>query len=263
MKRPHPLHHCLVILTFGLTLMVGTLQAETNLSKRFRRQYHQNLADTYYQTREIPGHLQKAIDNYRRVLRFDDHQPDIHWRITRCFWVLATKRATNQEERLHFFNEGIRHGAQALDTDAENANTYVWNALIHGNHALEQGVMNALYMRNRLKTWLERALTLDETNVNALLGLAGWYFYVPEFFGGDKTVTYQLIDQAEKLDPHYTAILLQKAQFQITEGKLKEAAATLRRILQQSQPTLPNDAREDKAAAAALLEQLKNEHGIS
>jgi len=243
----------------GLFLFTASLQAETALTDRFRRHYFEYLADQFYLTREIPGHLLQAIENYRLALRYAGEGPGIHWKITRCYWVLATKRTANREEQQHFFKEGMQHGLKAIETDPQNANAFLWNALIHGNHALEQGVMNALYMRNRLKTWLDRALELDGNNVNALLGMAGWYFYVPEFFGGNKYQSYRLIEQAEAVDPNYTAILVQKAQYQIAEGDYAAAVETLNRILRLPNPTLRNDGLEDKATAREWLARLKQE----
>ena len=233
-------------------------QAQSALDAKIRRVYYERVGDRLYDTREVPHNLELAIQNYKEALKAYPQQPGVNWKISRCYWVLAN-RAVDEVERSQFFKQGINHSKLAVELDKENSNAYLWYSLTAGSQALDRGVMNTLYMRDELKTSLETALKLNPENVNALLGLAGWNFYVPALFGGDKTKTFNLINQALKIDPNYTAILIQKAEMLIAEKRYPEATDALQKLLKIKNPTLPGDGREDKAKARVLLKVIEKE----
>ncbi len=242
-----------------LLTAVPASYGEPNLSSRFHSHYYENIADEMYLTREIPKNLELAIEYYKKAIAAEPERPGIDWKITRCFWVFATKRSINNKERLQYLKEGIRYGKTAIETDGNNSNAFLWHALIHADNALAKGVMNTIYMRTQILEWLEKAVKLDPKNVNAILGMAGWYYHIPELFGGDKIRCFRLIDQAKKIDPNYTAIYIYKAQFLISEKRYDEAATVLKQVLKIKSPTLRNDGLEDKAKSRRLLEELKKE----
>ncbi|MBU2643192.1 hypothetical protein KKI24_00670 [bacterium] len=247
-----------LLICLGLAATVN-IRAESDLTARFHSRYYENIADQLYLTREIPKNIELAIDYYKKAIAAEPERPGIHWKITRCYWVLATKRSVSKEERLKHLREGIRFGKIAINTDTSNSNAFLWHALVHGDNALVKGVMNTIYMRTQIREWLEKAVQLNPKNVNAILGLAGWYYHIPEFLGGDKAKTFQLIEQAEKVDPLYTAIYIQKAQYLISEKKYDQAAAVLNHVLHVETPRLRNDGAEDKATSQQLLDMLKTE----
>ncbi len=254
----YPRVHSLLLICC-LLLSVPVTGAESDLSSRFHSRYYENIADEMYLSREFPRNLESAIKYYKKAIEAEPGRPGIHWKITRCYWVLATKRSGSQTERLQYLKEGIRFGKIAIETDSTNSNAYLWHALIHADNALVKGVMNTIYMRTQIREWFEKAVKLDPKNVNALLGLSGWYYHIPTFFGGDKERTFRFIQQAEAIDPNYSAIYIQKAQYLIREKRYQEAAATLRRVLAIKSPTLRNDDAEDKATSRQLLKKLKAE----
>ncbi len=232
--------------------------AQSVLDVKIRRIYYERVGDRLYETREIPNNLELAIQNYKEAIKADPRQPGINWKISRCYWVLANI-AVDQGERFKYYEQGISHSKLAVELDKENSNAHVWYSLTAGSQALEKGVMNTLYMRDELRTTLETALKLNPNNVNALLGLAEWYFYVPALFGGGKTKTFTLIDQAFKIDPNYTAILVRKAEMLMVEKMYSEATDALQKLLKIENPTLAGDGREDKAKARALLKIIEKE----
>lgn len=249
----------LIVFVIAILAIPAGLEADADLSARFHSRYYENIADQLYRTREIPKNLELAIEHYQKAITAESERPGIHWKVTRCYWVLATRHAVSKKERLGYLKEGIRFGKIAIETDSENSNAFLWHALIHGDNALVKGVMNTIYMRTQILKWLETAIKLNPKNVNALLGLAGWYYHIPELLGGNRKRTFQLIQQAEAIDPTYTAIYLHKAQYLIGEKRYREAAKALKRVLKTKSPTLRNDGIEDKIRSRKLLEKLKQE----
>ena len=253
-----------LLLLIGIILISATgTRAESNLIPKFHSRYFENLADQMYLSREIPKNLGLAIKYYKKAISAEPDRPGIHWKLTRCYWVLATKRSLNVEERLQYLKEGILFGKISIETDTTNSNAFLWHALIHGENALAKGVMNTIYMRTQIREWLDKAIELDPKNVNALLGLAAWFYHLPEFFGGNKAQAFRYIEQAERIEPSYTTIYLQKAQYLISEKKYRSAAAVLRRVLKIKSPKFRNDGAEDKATSKRLLEKLKIDGHLS
>jgi hypothetical protein len=150
-------------------ISAASSRAESNLIPRFHSRYFENLADQMYLSREIPKNLGLAVEYYKKAITAEPDRPGIHWKLTRCYWVQATKRSLNMEERLQYLKEGILFGKISIEIDSTNSNAFLWHALIHGENALAKGVMNTIYMRTQIKEWLDKAIELDPKNVNALL----------------------------------------------------------------------------------------------
>lgn len=250
------------LLFFLLVHNTALSENQSVLFSQFHRIFYEQMGDQLYKTKELPESLKKAIAAYKKALKYGPAETEIYWKITRCYWVLATKQTENPEERERFFKKGIHFGEQAISNSSNNPNAYLWYALIMGSHSVNQGVMNTIYMRNRIKENLESAIRLNPKNANAVLGLSGWYFHVPGFFGGDKKKAIELIDLAIRIDPCYSAVLIQKAEFLIRMKKYQNAAKTLKRLLQLKKATFQNDTREDKARARFLLEDLEKKKYI-
>jgi len=237
------------------------IRAQTPQDLQIRRLYFEKLGDRLYDTREIPNNLELAVYNYKEAIKLIPRQPGINWKISRCYWALAN-RAVDEEEKESFYKQGINYSKIAVENDHSNSNAHLWYSLTVGSQALESGIMNALYLRDPIKAALEKALALDPNNVNALMGLAGWYFYVPVLLGGDKSKTFGLIDKALKVDPNYTGIRIRKAEMLVAENRYREAVIVLQKLIRIDKPTLSGDGREDKAKAKEMLEWLK-EKGYS
>jgi len=227
------------------------------LNSRFHAIFYEKMGDQLYNTKELPGSLIKAIATYKKAAKYSHAETDIYWKITRCYWVLATKQTEDPKKRNELYKKGIHYGELAVSKDSNNSNNYLWYALIIGSHSVDQGVMNTIYMRNRIKENLETSIRLNPKNSNAILGLSAWYFHVPGFFGGDKKKAFELIDHAIKIDPYYSAVLMQKSEFLIQMEEFQNAADTLKKLMQMTKCKFKNDTREDKARAKLMLKALE------
>ena len=231
--------------------------ASEEVSSQIVGKYLETVADRLYNTKEIEGNLELALEYYKMAMNQRPGTPGIEWKIARCYWVLAEK-ATDEQELQLYYKEGTRYGKLAVKNDTSNSNAHLWNSLIVGSSAMRQGVVKTLYNREVIKSGLLKALELDPENTNAYVGLAGWYFHVPAIFGGDKSQAFQLLDKAIKLEPNYTAAWLVKAEFLIREKEFEQAVQTLNKLLSIENPVIRGDGVEDKKKAANLLATLKS-----
>ncbi len=250
-----------LVVNISLTLIFcfygnGTIAlALDKLESDVQSKYYEVLADQHYLSKEIPGNLNRAISYYKKAIQLQSKELGLEWKITRCYWVLAS-RTVKPEEREAFFNEGTKYGKLAVRKSPENSNSHLWLALIIGSSSIDQGVVNSLYNREPVKKGLETAIKLDPENTNAYFGLANWYFYVPGIFGGNKTRAYQMIEKAIKMHPNYTAAILGKAEFLIQDQKTADAIKVLNSVLRVKMPLYRGDGVIDKWKAKKLLEML-------
>lgn len=250
-----------LIILFCLCCQSINLFAENTIESRFKRLYYEKVADYLYNSKEMPQNLENALMYYKKATTYSEDKPGLEWKITRVFWVLA-KRATNEKERMKYYKEGIKFGELAVEKDKNNSNAHLWYSLIVGTSAMEQGLVNTIYNLDRIKKGFEMAVELDDTNSNAYGGLAGWYYYIPAFLGGDKTKAYELIDKAINVEPNYTATRMLKADFLIDEKKYAQARETLEKVLQIESPAVVGDGIEDKEKAKTMLKDL-TQKGVS
>ena len=247
-------HICVLVLVCQLA-PVAVVQA--GFEDRVKALYYEKLADKYYRTREIPEHLDLAIEGYRSALRF---QPTANWRMywkmSRSYWMMG-EREVRKEKRIQYFTLGTQFGEKAVKGNPDSSQSHLWYGLALGSAASEKGVMNTFYQKEAIKSELQQALRLNPKEINAFLGLAGWYYNVPKIFGGDKSECFRILEKALTIDPNFTATLLLKAKLLIDSHRSKDARKTLLRLLRVEKPS-STGAIGDKAAAKVLLEQTAN-----
>ena len=219
--------------------------------------YYESLGDQFFHSREIPGNLEKGMKIYQKAHRLKQDNPLINWKIARANWYLGRESSGSIQKR-KYFQQGINYGKRAILADSNDASAQLWYALSLGSHALEVGVMKALYQRDEIKASLNKVLELDQSQTRALLGLAGWYFSVPEVFGGSKKTSFSMLDKAIKMDPNFTATYLLRGQYLMEMGRPIEAITVFNKLLTIDKPTSSSGSVYDKAIARNLLSKLKS-----
>ena len=245
-----------IFMLLFLPQFVSSEAVYASFENRVKILYYEKVAEKFYRTREIPGHLDLAIKAYQSALNLGDGPSwRLYWRISRCYWMLG-ERESNSKKRLAHFSLGARFGKKAIKGNPQSSQGHLWYGMSLGSAALEKGVMNALYQKDTIKSELEEALRLNPKEVTALLGLAGWHYYVPQIFGGDTFKSFRILEKALTIDPNFTGTLLFKAKLLMNSGRVDEARKTLLRLSEINRPT-STGAIEDKAAAKILLQQMK------
>lgn len=212
--------------------------------------YYRNLADFFYLSREVPGHLELSLKNYLKA-----PNNKLLWKISRCYWFMG-KSAVNSASRIQHFENGFKYGKKAVEFDGENPKSHLWFALSLGSAAIEKGVMKMIYQRDIIKASLEKTITLDSKDIDAYLGLASWYFYVPEILGGSKSKSFSLIKKAHSIDQNYTRTYLTKAEFLTKTRQFVQAKIVLKSLLKIKTPSSISGGIQDKANAANLLKNM-------
>lgn len=243
---------CVNILIFFFSAINGYSQSSDDL---FLRTYYERLGDISYTTRNIPGNLENALKAYQNALKYGKYPHHVYWKLSRIYWTLA-QRFSEPSIKIEHLKKSYIEGKKAVRKDPENSKSHLWYALSLGSLAVESGVMKKISTKDDIKKALQKSLKLNNKEIRAILGLASWYFHVPEFFGGNRKQAYRLIEKALQIDPNFTATHKVKAGFYLREERLSEARLVLQKILGIKAPTSKSGGIEDKAIARDLLKKI-------
>lgn len=245
-----------LILFISLILYTPLCFAD-ELTEDVAAKYYEALGEQFFNSREIPGNLEKGLKFYQKAYHLRPKGGSINWKIARANWYLG-REASQTNKKVSFIQEGIKYGKQAILADKNNSNAHLWYALSLGSNALEVGVMKLIYQREEIKSSLKKSLELNPKQTRAFLGLAAWNFAVPEVFGGSESTALSLLEKAVKNDPNLTATYLLRGQYFIKTGNREKAITNFNKILQIHNPTSPSGSIYDKATARNQLAKLKS-----
>ncbi|MBT4289168.1 MAG: hypothetical protein HOD92_17720 [Deltaproteobacteria bacterium] len=243
------IRNLLTVITISIVLL-NPMIAKSDQFSELESEYYGHLADFFHQSREVPGHLELALKNYLKA-----QKPSLLWKISRCYWLMG-EASVSSDNKIIYFEKGVIYAQKALEEDAQNSKSYLWHALTLGSLALEKGVMKMIYQKDVIKSALEKTISLDPKNMDAYLGLASWYFHVPELLGGSKLKSFQIVNQALTIDHNYTMAYMIKADFLIKTQQQKQAKKILKILLKIKNPSSISGGIQDKANAANLLSKL-------
>jgi tetratricopeptide (TPR) repeat protein len=244
------INYLLMIVIALPVYLFSPISGISNQLNDLESEYHEHLADFFHNSREVPGHLDLALKNYLKV-----QKTSILWKISRCYWLLG-EAAVSSSNKIKYFEQGYIYGEKALEADENIAESHLWYALSFGSLALEKGIMKTIYQKDVIKAALEKTISLNKKNIDAYLGLATWYFYVPEILGGSKSKSFQILNKAISIDHNYTMAYFVKADFLKRTQQNKQAKKVLKALLNIKTPSSVSGGIQDKANAVNLLSKL-------
>lgn len=117
---------------------------------------------------------------------------------------------------------------RATALDARSSDHWHWLGRTYGRRAELASVFTAPGYANKTRQYLERAVSLDERNIEALNDLFEYYLQAPGFLGGGLDKAQALIDKIAAVDPveRYWAnarVAEQKKDFNTAEAQLRRS----------------------------------------
>jgi tetratricopeptide (TPR) repeat protein len=166
--------------------------------------------------------------------------------------------ATQSGEALKWYDRAAAVADTMRRERPDLAAGYFWWATARGSAGRVRGIINSLGILGPVRSAFERAVELDSGFALGWFALGKLYLELPPFAGGGAAKAERYLRRGVDLDPHYTIIRLELARALVRLGRRAEAAAELRTLLAEGQPTHPAEfALSDKPAAEALLAELR------
>jgi tetratricopeptide (TPR) repeat protein len=155
------------------------------------------------------------------------------WKLARaCYWLGSRGPADGRRAQLE---RGIAAGENALRLADNRPEGHFWLAVNMGRLAQSAGLRQGLKYRGRIKSELERALTIDPgfQNGSADAVLGEWYRGVPRLLGGSRREAEAHFRRALDHDPANMPALQYLAQFLEGDGRVAEARVLWQRLLDE------------------------------
>ena len=218
-------------------------------------------ADGLYANRANLGDARRAAAIWQATLDRNPAAFEAAWKRARAaYWI--GKHLGEEEAQKAEFEAGMAAARAAIRVHDDRPEGHFWLAANMGALAERGGIRGGLRYRSPIRQSLRRVLAIDPTFQlgSADRALGRWYYLVPRLFGGSKRKSEEHLRRSLTYDPNSIASRYFLAETLESNGREREAAAELKRIL--GTPPNPDWIPEDlefKQKAQALLAELTND----
>lgn len=215
-------------------------------------------ADALYAQREQPGYIQKAIDEYGRILTIDPKLYDAAWKLSKAYWYLGNH--SPKEEKAATFQKGIDAAKQAITIAPDKCEGHFWLGVNYALYSEAHGMFKALGLINEIKDEMNQAMSIQE---NCECGgpqrvLGQLYAKAPWFKGGSKSKAIDSLNASLKLCPNDTQSRMFLVDIYLDDGKKDLAIEQLKEVLAvEPDPGWIPENKENKMLAEKMLAQLR------
>ncbi|MEW6517121.1 MAG: tetratricopeptide repeat protein [candidate division FCPU426 bacterium] len=213
-------------------------------------------ANEWYDQRENPEAVPKAIDLYQQVLAQDPNNYQALWRLSRCCWWQGDHSPRNQQMAL--YDLGQQTGERARAAAPQEVDGHYWYGACVGRAAEVRGVLNSLFAIDPIRKAMETVLSLDPKHAHALYVLGVLYRKAPGWplSCGDINKSLEYARQAADLAPNEVLTQMGLAETLLAKGDKAEAKRILEMALTLEGPAdLRPETKTDKKTVQELLKK--------
>jgi tetratricopeptide (TPR) repeat protein len=179
------------------------------------------------------------------------------WKLARvCYWLSSHGPTDGRRRQLE---RGVSAGENAVRLLPDQPEGHFWLSVDMGRLAQAAGLRAGLRYRGRIKSEIERVLSIDARyeNGSADAVLGEWYRTVPRLFGGSHREAEVHYRRALDINPRNAPALQYYAQFLEADGRPSEARELWERLRdEEMEPNWIPEGKEYKQIAADHLARL-------
>jgi tetratricopeptide (TPR) repeat protein len=213
--------------------------------------------DALYAMREDWGSATRSADLWEQHASTNY---EAAWKLARaCYWLSSHGPDDGRRRQLE---RGVSAGENAVRLGSDQPEGHFWLAVDMGRLAQAAGLRTELKYRGRIKSEMERVLSIDAhyQNGSADAVLGEWYRTVPRLFGGSHHEAEVHYRRALEIDPRNPPALQYYAQYLEGDGRLSEARELWERLRDEElEPNWIPEGREYRRIAADHLAHLAAE----
>lgn len=177
----------------------------------------------------------------------------------KSYYWLGSHSAEDVQTAL--FQKGIDWSKKAIELNSKSAGGYFWLGVNNGKYGESRGILKSLFLVGPIKEAMQQVIAIDPAyeHGGAYRVLGRMYYKLPGFAGGgvDKSIT----NLKKSLDyaPNVSTTHVFLAESYIKQKDYQGAKNELNFVLKAAAiPGLEPEFQADKAAAARLLEEIKD-----
>lgn len=214
-------------------------------------------AERMWETRDEPGHADKAMALYQRVIEIDARNDTALWQLARSFrW--RGDVATSENQKLADYKQMESWAKKAIEADPNSIGGHLMLGVAYGRIGETQGVMKSLSLISPIKGEMNAVLAKDPRNDVAHHVLGVLYRKVPRLMGGSMEKSIQELEEAIASNPNGTIHYLELAKSHLEKGNKPQAKDSLEKLLAVSNPSDRVQSKMDRVEAQKLLADLKS-----
>ena len=180
-----------------------------------------------------------------------------NYELSRVNYVIGAMQKL-KNEKLKYFNEGVRYGKKAISISSGSLHCHLWYAVNFGKIHDEKNNVTSVFAISELRREMDFVLHIEPDNTIALLTKAMMFFRLPGFLGGNTGKAIEGIKNVLRIDPDYTIAYLYLGEIYVKKKDYKNAEAVFKKMLEVKKPTYEADfILNDSPAALKHLEELK------
>lgn len=145
-----------------------------------------------------------------------------------------------------------------MELAPRNPDAHLWYAINTGRWGQTKGVLRSLFLLPTVREEVDIVLRLDPRSVRAHSLAGNVDMEVPRLFGGDTERAEAHFKKGLGIDPKFTVLRIDLARLYIATGRSAEARRELRRVIDETAPTVVADwTVKDLPRARELLESIR------
>lgn len=203
-----------------------------------------------------------ALDRARDLLDAalaKDRQVETMVMLSYVQFLLGDIRATTADEKLAAYDRGRELGKRAVELAPKSHDAHIWYAINTARWGETKGILRSLFLLPTVKEEIRILLELNPRSLRAHVLAGNVFLEVPGFAGGDRAKAEEHFKKALEVDPRFTGARLDLARVYIADTRYADARRELRRVINETTPTIVADwTVKDAPRARKLLESIKD-----
>ncbi len=203
-----------------------------------------------------------ALDRARDLLDAalaKDRQVETMVMLSYVQFLVGDIRATTADEKLAAYDRGRELGKRAVELAPKSHDAHIWYAINTARWGETKGILRSLFLLPTVKEEIRILLELNPRSLRAHVLAGNVFLEVPGFAGGDRAKAEEHFKKALEVDPRFTGARLDLARVYIADTRYADARRELRRVINETTPTIVADwTVKDAPRARKLLESIKD-----
>ncbi len=211
-----------------------------------------------YETRHIDKeNLRKSYEILSDIVKDEPDNLRANYELAKVCY-LSGDNAEKKEDKLYFYEQGMKYGKKAINLDKNCAQAHFWYMVNLGRSGQTKGVLNSLGLVPEIKKEIDIVLKLDPKHTGAMDAGAMLYYELPGLMGGNLNRSIEYLNRAIATDSNYAILYVDMAKVYIKKKDYEKARWFLSRVLELENPTYEADyILDDKPEALRLLETIR------
>lgn len=210
-----------------------------------------------YNTRYIEmGYLQESFEMLKTVVESEPNNVRANYELAKVYSLLGDTSNT-KNTKIKLYNKGLEYARRAIKLKEGSEWGHFWYMANMGKVGQLKGVLSSAKTVGEVRQELDRVLTINPRNTDALCARAAFYYELPGFLGGDLKKSIEDLNKGIAIDSNASALYVQMGRIYIKQKDYKKAEWFFKKVLAMEEPTnMANYVLYDRPETVLLMKKI-------